>query len=198
MDKNARRSEPKKVGDWANPYIYIIYRYLYIYHLEGHAEKTRDRSGIYRKKELHSFQSHTKKEAHSRTKWGTKGNTGVLGWPFTMGGVRWGMGLRAKSPHTPAGSPRTAVPFTGEQGWHLGVECFCGAGWDLLPAGWFCSPRWWHLVGSLLRSPMDHLQRPEHPSPEPGPSSLCLTADTGGAGHCCSGSRGWVAIIGFM
>lgn len=31
MDKNARRSEPKKVRDWANPYIYIMYRYLYIY-----------------------------------------------------------------------------------------------------------------------------------------------------------------------
>lgn len=30
--------------------------------------------------------------------------------------------------------------------------------------GWFCSPRGWHLLGSLLRSPTDHLQRPEHPS----------------------------------
>lgn len=63
------------------------------------------------------------------------------------------------------------------------------------PAGWFCSPRWWHLVGSLLRSPMDHLQRPEHPSAEAGPSLPVL----GGAGHGCWGSRGWlVAITGVM
>lgn len=88
-----------------------------------------------------------------------------------MRGFGWGMGLRANSPHTPAGSPRSSVPLTGEQGWALRVECFCGTGWDLLPAGWFCSPRRWHLVGSLLRSPMDHLQRPEHPSPEAGPPS---------------------------
>lgn len=62
------------------------------------------------------------------------------------------------------------------------------------PAGWFCSPRRWHLVGSLLRSPMDHLQRPEHPSAEAGPSLPV----PGGAGHGCSGSRGWVAITGVM
>lgn len=50
-------------------------------------------------------------------------------------------------------------------------------------------------VGSLLRSPMDHLQRPEHPSAEAGPSLPVL----GGAGHGCSGSRGWlVAITGVM
>lgn len=139
---------PKRSGT-GQTLLYIMYRYLYIYHLEGHAEKTRDRSGIYSKKELHSFQSHTEKEAHGRTKWGTNGDTVVLGWPFNVGGAGWGTGLRAKSPHTLTGSPGTSVPLAGQRARGLGGKCFWGAGWDLLLVGWFCSSRWWHPVGPL-------------------------------------------------
>lgn len=86
---------PKRSGT-RHTLTYIMYRYFYIYHLEGHAEKTRDRSGIYSKKELRSFQSHTEKEAHSRTKWGTNGDTGVSGLPFNMGGA--GHGSQGQKP----------------------------------------------------------------------------------------------------
>lgn len=57
-----------------------------------------------------------------------------------------GMGLTAKSPHTCAVS---SVPLTVEWGWGLWSRYFGGAGWDPLPAGWFCSPSWWHPVGPL-------------------------------------------------
>lgn len=73
-----------------------------------------------------------------------------------------------------------------------GRMSFCGAGWDLLPAGWFCSPRRWHLVGSLLRSPMDHLQRPEHPSPEAGPPSAVPQRAQEGLGTAAE--AGWPSL----
>lgn len=107
---------PKRSGI-GQTLIYILYIgiYIYIYHLEGHAEKTRDRSGIYRKKELRSFQSHTKKEAHSRTKWGTKGDTGVLGWPFTMTGFGWGMVSGPRALIHPLGGPGPLCPSVGSR-----------------------------------------------------------------------------------
>lgn len=140
-------------------YILCIGIYIYIYHLEGHAEKTRDRSGIYRKKELRSFQSYTKREAHSRTKWGDKGGHWCFGVAFYYGRVWVGLGSQGHKPSYTRWEPQDLCALH----WGAGM----GSEGRTLLWGWFCSPGWWHLVGSLL---MDHLQRPEHPSPEPGPS----------------------------
>lgn len=151
---------PKRSGT-RQTLIYIMYRYLYIYHLEGHAEKTRDRSNIYSKKELHSFQSHTEKEAHSRTKWGTNGDTGVWGWPFNMGGAGWGAGLRAKSRCTPTGSP--SAPHWGAVMGIWQVSVFEGLGRTCSQWAGSAHPDGgtsWVPYSSWLGSPVDHSQRP--------------------------------------
>lgn len=75
-----------------------MYRHLYIYHLEGHAEKTGDHSGIYSKKDLLSFQSHTEKEAHGRTNGGKMGTLATFRVAVRYRGADQGSGLRARSP----------------------------------------------------------------------------------------------------
>lgn len=174
-----------------------MYRYLYIYHLEGHAEKTRDHSGIYSKKELRSFQSHTQKEAHGKTKRGTNVDTAVSGWPFNMGGAGQGTGLRATNTHIPARSPGTPATLAREQGQGLGDKCFWGAGGTCLH--WAGSPHpdggtWWVPYRSLLRSPTDHPQRREHPLPGPGAPLPWVQEELGSA--ACGVGQGWQQRLG--
>lgn len=192
--------KPKRSGT-RQTLIYIMYRYLYIYHLEGHAEKTKDRSGIYSKKELRSFESHTEKEAHIRTKGGQMGETGVLGWPFNMGGAGQGTGLRAKSLQTPAGSPKPPVPLAGEQGWGRGSSAFGGLGGTysqragllaqmVAPGGSHIDP----CLGSPQITHKDlstHCQSQRLPYPGCRRSWALLPV-----GWARDGSRGWVADSG--
>lgn len=78
-----------------------MYRYLYIYHLEGHAEKMGDRSGIYRKKKVCLAFRVT---LRGSTQQNERGKTGTLVLSVLWGTDR-GAGLGARSPRAPAGSP---------------------------------------------------------------------------------------------